>query len=131
MYRGRFAAVGLFIVLVAVALTVFQPWQGPAPTGGNATVVASGLSVPWAISFLPDGDMLVTERPGSLLRIDRSGGETTVYEVDGVAHRGEGGLLGVALHPNFTRNSYIYLYMTTRQGDMLQNRVVRYRLDGT
>jgi glucose/arabinose dehydrogenase len=92
--------------------------------------VAENLDVPWDIEFLPDGDMLVTERPGTLLRIERNNGSTVQkFEVDGVRHRGEGGLLGLALHPNFTENSQIYLYMTTQQDKMLENRVVRYTLE--
>lgn len=97
---------------------------------GTGTVVVEHLDIPWEIVFLPNGDMLVTERPGTLLRINREEGETETVTVTGVAHRGEGGLLGAALHPNFTENSFLYLYMTTDTEDGLRNRVVRYRLHG-
>lgn len=90
--------------------------------------VAEGLEIPWELAFLPGGDMLVTERPGRLLRI---GADKKMIPVSGVAHRGEGGLLGLALHPDFGRNGYIYLYLTTAEGGGLTNRVERYVLNGT
>lgn len=92
-------------------------------------LVAEDLRIPWDIAFLPDGDMLVTERPGMLRRI---GADRAVVTVDGVAHVGEGGLLGIALHPDFGSNSTLYLYMTTRVDEGLTNRIMRYTYeDGT
>lgn len=90
-------------------------------------VIAEGLKIPWEIVFLPDGDILVTERAGTLWRI---GKDKKVYAVEGVKHIGEGGLLGMALHPRFTQNSWIYLYLTTVDGGSLKNRVERYRMGG-
>lgn len=96
-------------------------------------VVADTLDIPWEIAFLPDGDILVTERPGSLLRITQSeaGAGTERIEVDGVHHVGEGGLLGLALHPDYENNKYVYLYLTTKVSNGLTNRVERYELNGT
>jgi glucose/arabinose dehydrogenase len=90
-------------------------------------VIADHLDIPWEIVFLPDGSLLVTERPGRLLRI--SGTQQTTIEVGGVKHVGEGGLLGLALHPDFTTNHWIYLYATTQTEDGLINRVDRYTFD--
>ncbi|PSH00168.1 MAG: glucose sorbosone dehydrogenase [Nanohaloarchaea archaeon SW_4_43_9] len=109
--------------------SVFEPTPTDLEKGVSAenvsyTVEAENLSVPWDIEFLPDDDMLVTERPGYLLRI---GGINDTYEVPGVEEAGEGGLLGVALHPEFQENRYIYLYQTTETEEGLTNRVVRYR----
>ncbi len=86
--------------------------------------VAQNLTVPWEIAFLPGGDKLVTERSGTLKRI---GGSNQVYNVSGVEHVGEGGLLGLAIHPEFAQNRYIYIYQTTKAGGGLVNRVDRYR----
>ncbi len=87
-------------------------------------VVADDLSIPWEVVFLPDGDLLVTQRPGKLVRID---GETeSMIDVAGVRHIGEGGLLGVALHPDYANNNFIYLYLTTQVESGLENRVERY-----
>ena len=93
----------------------------------NRTIetVTTDLKVPWDIEFLPDGDMLVTERPGQLLRI---GENNTAYEIEGVESVGEGGLLGIEKHPEFEENRFIYIYQTTETGEGLTNRVMRYRL---
>ncbi|CAN0350683.1 unnamed protein product [Discosporangium mesarthrocarpum] len=76
----------------------------------RVTVVASGLSHPWAIAFLPDGNMLVTERPGRL-RIIRDGvlDPKPIAGVPEVRSEGNGGLQDVTLHPDFASNQLIYL----------------------
>lgn len=102
-----------------------QPGSADTPAPEQVTVVATGLRVPWDIAFLPDGDMLVTERPGTLRRI---GKQPAAIEVEGVYAVGEGGLMGVALHPKFAENGLLYLAFTTNKA--LENKVVRYRLDG-
>jgi glucose/arabinose dehydrogenase len=94
----------------------------------SAEVVVQNLSIPWELVFLPEREMLVTERAGKLLRI---GVDKKVIEISGVAHRGEGGLLGLTLHPKFKENKYIYIYLTTLNGSKLANRVERYVLNGT
>jgi glucose/arabinose dehydrogenase len=74
------------------------------------TVVASGLEHPWSLAFLPDGAMLVTERPGRLRVIhDGALDPTPVSGVPEVAATGQGGLLDVALHPRFRDNRLVYL----------------------
>ncbi len=88
-------------------------------------IVAQKLNIPWEIAFLPNGDMLITERSGKLLKI---GSETKVIkEIEGVKHIGEGGLLGLALHPDFFLNNFIYLYSTTQDSNGITNRVERYK----
>ena len=74
------------------------------------TTVVSGLVNPWAMAFLPNGDILVTERPGRL-RIVRKGKllDAAVTGTPEVFARGQGGLLDIALHPSFGTNKLIYL----------------------
>ena len=76
----------------------------------QVTTVVEGLVNPWSMAFLPGGDMLVTERPGRL-RIVRNGTllPDPVPGVPTVFARGQGGLLDIALHPNFATNHLIYL----------------------
>ena len=93
----------------------------------EASVVAEELNVPWEIAFLPDGTYLVTERPGQLVHIYPDRRER--IEVIGVEQVGEGGLLGLALAPDFENSGHIYLYQTTQAEDGLTNRVVRYRFE--
>lgn len=130
LYRDLALGLLLLAVLLAGALYL-TPGTRTGQGDAGVTVVAENLDVPWGIEFLLDGDMLVTERPGTLLRVEREGGGyTEIQEVEGVEHRGEGGLLGVEIHPDFGTNGHVYIYMTTRVGGGLSNRVVRYMLDG-
>ncbi|KFB10818.1 PQQ-dependent sugar dehydrogenase [Nitratireductor basaltis] len=80
--------------------------------------VAEGLSSPWGATFLPDGAMLVTERTGTLQRIDPSTGDATLVEgTPEVFARGQGGLLDVELHPQFSDNRLVYLtFAQPREG---------------
>ncbi|MGD8767359.1 MAG: PQQ-dependent sugar dehydrogenase [Methyloceanibacter sp.] len=91
----------------AVALkTTVETEAGPI----NVETVAEGLKHPWGMAFLPDGRMLVTERVGTL-RIVNSDGSVSqpLSGVPEVAARGQGGLLDVALDPEFFSNKLIYL----------------------
>ncbi|MCU0621260.1 MAG: PQQ-dependent sugar dehydrogenase [Gemmatimonadales bacterium] len=76
----------------------------------RVTVVASGLDNPWGIAFLPDGRALVTERPGRLRTLGPDGAlSAPIAGVPAVAATGQGGLLDVALDPDFATNRTIYL----------------------
>jgi glucose/arabinose dehydrogenase len=90
--------------------------------------VATGLSVPWGIAFLPDGDALVAERTTArILRIPSGGGKPrTVMRVPGVVAAGEGGLLGLAVSPRYSRDRLVYAYFTSNT----DNRIVRFKLGG-
>jgi len=116
------------------------PRSEPAPEGGprrnepvradgeaRLQTVATGLVAPWEIAFLPNRDALVTERPGRVRLLGRDGRlrREPVAEVD-VAAVGEGGLLGLAVDPEFGRNRFVYLYRTTSE----DNEVLRYRFQG-
>lgn len=92
--------------------------------------VASGLEVPWAFAFLPDANMIFTERPGRV-RIIEAGKlrAEPIFTVPDVEPSGESGLMDVSLHPNFAQNKFVYLAYAYR-GDGKQVKVVRYRFDG-
>ena len=93
--------------------------------------LASGLSVPWDIIFLPDGKMMFSERPGRV----------RIYEYDslrsapallvpGIEVKGKMGLLGLCLHPDFLTNHFIYVAYNYRDQDKTFLRVARYSFDG-
>lgn len=96
------------------------------------SVIATNLEVPWALAFLQDGDLLVTERAGRVKRIDKMGGEVkTIATINEVYQYGEGGLHGIVLHPKFAENNYLYVYYTyAGNGNRTMNRVVRYTFEG-
>jgi glucose/arabinose dehydrogenase len=92
-----------------------------ATTPATATI-ATDLDVPWAIAFLPDGSALVTQRDkGNLLQVRQGQKPTVLGAIPGVRPDGEGGLLGVAVSPQFARDSSIFVYFTAAD----DNRVVR------
>ena len=98
----------------------------------HLVMVTDGLEHPWGLAFLPDGRMLVTERPGRLRIVD--GGKLVAEPVSGVPEvwaDGQGGLLDVALHPDFTENGLVYLsYASPDDDDEAATAVARGRLVG-
>ena len=94
-------------------------------------VLAQGLATPWGLAFLPSGDALVGERDsGDVFVVRRGGGKRRVAGLAVFSQRsraGESGLLGLALHPAFASNRWVYAYLSTRS----DNRVVRMRLAGS
>ena len=95
-----------------------------------AEVLIENLTIPWDIGFLPNGNLLITERDGTLIEFDLSSGTSTVHDITSAAHIGEGGLLGLALHPDFKSNRYLYLYVTTNLEGRTISKVLRYRYAG-
>ncbi|MEW2132136.1 PQQ-dependent sugar dehydrogenase [Streptomyces sp. NPDC005435] len=89
--------------------------------------VADGLRTPWGLAPLPGGDLLVSSRDdATLTRIDtRTGRKTELGRISGVSPAGEGGLLGIALSPDFASDRMVYAYFTSAS----DNRVVRVRYD--
>ena len=96
-------------------------------------VVTKGLSHPWSLVSLPDGNMMVSERPGRL-RIIHSGvlDPAPVAGVPAVYTRGLSGLMDVALHPKFAENKLIYFtYTKEMPGNMVATALGRAKLDGS
>jgi glucose/arabinose dehydrogenase len=120
-------AVLLRAVSVAAAC---GPSEARERADASATrTIATGLRVPWGIAFLPGGDALVSERTtGRILRVSRDGSrKRTVMRVPGVdTDSGEGGLLGLAVSPRYSRDRLVYAYFTSAS----DNRIVRFRLGG-
>ncbi len=97
-------------LLLGLMMAVSLTGTGLAQT---AVTVADGLEYPWSIAFLPDGRMLVTEKPGRLRIVDANGlAPEPVAGVPDVLHSGQGGLLDVALSPDFENDNRIYLTWT-------------------
>ena len=97
----------------------------------RVVTLVRGLDHPWGLAFLPGGDMLITERPGRLLRVDGTTLQPrTVRGLPAIAAVGQGGLLGVALHPEFASNRLVYLSFTGADEDGVGTEVARGRLAG-
>ena len=130
--------IGLLILITFA--TTFGCANAP-PTGGIENTVfetqdhtkfrletlATGLEVPWGFAFLPNKDLLFTERPGRV-RIIESGKlrPEPVYTLADVEPSGESGLMDISLHPNFVSNVFVYLaYAYKKDGKHVK--VVRYK----
>lgn len=74
----------------------------------KAELVVDGIEVPWGMTWLPDGSMLVTDRSGELYHV-KDGQKTSVKNVPEVFARNQGGLLDVMIHPNYETNGWIYI----------------------
>ena len=100
------------------------------PFPGRVEEVAGGLEHPWALAFLPDGRMLVTERPGRLRMVGPDGKVSApLGGVPPVHAQGQGGLLDVALDPRFAQNRLVYLsYSEPGEGATAGTAVARGRL---
>ena len=122
--------------LTGILLAIAQA-TAPAQTVKSAehefrvVTIVEGLTHPWGLAFLPDGRMLVTERPGRL-RIVKDGklDPQAVSGVPQVAVHGQGGLLDVALHPRYAENNFVYLSYAARGSDGVGTEVARGKLAG-
>ncbi|MFN7345238.1 MAG: PQQ-dependent sugar dehydrogenase [Betaproteobacteria bacterium] len=101
---------GVMWLSTAVAPLAAQPAASSVPSvTPRAVVLNDGLKSPWGLAFLPAGRMLVTQKAGSLLLLDATGKRTlATLAVPPVAFRNQGGLLDVAVDPDFAREPWIY-----------------------
>ncbi len=107
-----------------------KPSRTPdSPQGGSNTVTAEvvveGLEVPWALAFAPGGRILVTERAGRIRVVKDGLLLDTPFATLEVASVSESGLMGIALHPDFANNGYVFVCYTHLEGRRLTNRVAR------
>jgi len=97
------------------------PGQSHAPyhhsVDYTVTTVVDGLNSPWAVAFLPDDRMLITEKPGTLLIVDKTGKKTQVANVPKVFYLGQVGLLDVVLDNKFATNHRIFFSYSEEVGD--------------
>jgi aldose sugar dehydrogenase len=101
--------------------------QSQPITAGGIRTVKTGLNYPWEIIWGPDNQIWMTERDGKITRIDPANGSTTFsFNIQDVESINEGGLLGMALHPNFTQNGFLYVVYNYRNAGSYKEKLVRY-----
>jgi len=138
---GRFITVAAFLVmmLVAMGFAAMAAQNGPIIIQGDVAIergferqeVVGGLHHPWGMVWLPDGDVLVTERRGTLRLIEMQADGTgrlrqePVAGVPEVFASGQGGLLDILLHPDFGKNGYVYFSYSHGEKNANRTRVAR------
>ena len=132
----RTALIVVVVLAGAGAATYFRGRAGDGSTEEHAiriVTVAGGLSRPWALAFLPSGDILVTEKWTGRLRIVRQGvlDAAHIPGVPEVHARQQGGLLDVAVHPRFAENGFVYLTYSKPGARGSTTALARGRFDGT
>ena len=135
--------VALSVALCLSSIAYAQPIRGEVPQlvsdvflpeveGVRVETWVQNLQIPWSLVFLPNGDALVSERPGRIQRIPRGQNQPHLYiKIDEVAHTVDAGLMGLALHPQFAQHPFVYAMHTYEvKEDQLLNRVIRLRHNG-
>ena len=111
------------------------PVPDPIPAGGSDAysyeMVVEGLKIPWGFEFLPDGSIIITEKSGEIIHF-KDGQKSQVQGGPEVYNRGQGGLLDVALHPDYASNGWLYFtYSSTDgEGEGGNTALMRAKLDG-
>lgn len=93
--------------------------------------VVQELDNPWGMTWLPDGSMLITEKRGELIHF-RNGKKTIIQDLPDIYVRGQGGLMDIELHPNYSENGWIYMSHGSDEGggDGGNTKIIRAKLDG-
>ena len=130
--RGLAITIGVLIGWASSAIAAdserFASQAGPL----SVTTVAAGLEHPWGMAFLPDGRMLVTLKGGSMVIVSANGSSTTpVTGVPAVNSSGQGGLLDVALDPDFSTTPWVYFSYSENGSGGSGTAVARAQLSGT
>ncbi|HZI30027.1 MAG TPA: PQQ-dependent sugar dehydrogenase [Gemmatimonadaceae bacterium] len=135
----RFRSPSARTLVAGASLVLTLPACDSATAGGSQSpnvelateVVATGLDTVWELAWGPDGFIWMTERGGRVSRVNPQTGAVTVIGQIAVNEIGEGGLMGLALHPDFATQPWVYLAHTYGAQGGVRNRVVRARFDGT
>ncbi len=123
--------IGLYVYRDMLIRQLFKPTESAKSIAGvqelEPEVIATDLMVPWEIAFLPSGEMLVTERPGQVRLLSTDGTKNLILLSDIGTHRGEAGLLGLVVHPQFADVGWVYIYFSEEGADgTFTNAVRRY-----
>lgn len=119
MKNNSILLVGLFFILSHVSCAQKEntpPIKTPSELTYTTELVVPDVEVPWGMVFMPNGSLLYTEKEGKLIRFQYG----KKHEISGLPEtyvRGQGGLMGIALHPDFEQNKRIYFSMATANAD--------------
>lgn len=128
MKKLHFIAGLLTWVFVAGSFSAALCRNGKLSSPPDTAVIATGLDTPWEILWGPDNMLWITERGGTVSRINPDSRERVVLLNIDVTQQGEAGLLGMALHPDFASNPFVYLVYNYSDAGNIRERLVRFTL---
>ncbi len=99
--------------------------------GLTVRTLVTGLDTPWDLAWGPDGQIWVSERAGTISRVDVKTGAVTKVGQIGAFELSESGLMGIAFHPDFQNRPFVYAIYSYSTGSGVRNRLVRMRYDGS
>ena len=137
-----FMRVGIRVVAAVLLVTVVSCTQckknnnNNPPAPGSVTIkdsaIVTGLNFPWEILWGPDNFIWMTERGGAISRVNPATGTVVpLYTITEVVSNGEGGLLGMVLHPNFSATPQVFVAYDYNNGGNYREKIVRYTYNGT
>lgn len=139
---GAIDSLASYILTIKEKVDAYQ-FKGETDTSGvfaadaydlRLDTVITDLNSPWGMAFLPDGDLLVTDKSGKLYRVTADGEKLEIPGVPEVLYEGQGGLFEVLLHPDFEENQWVYLSysISKKEGDevLASTAVARATMDG-
>jgi PQQ-dependent dehydrogenase (s-GDH family) len=126
-----------WLCLVPIGVAFYCHKSGNSSDAPDASelkdiAIVSGLSFPWEIIWGPDNNIWMTERGGRISRVNpATGSVTTLLNIAEVVSNNEGGLLGMALHPNFSSTPQVFVVYNYNAGSSYREKVVRYTYNGS
>lgn len=102
--------------ILSLSLSACAQDKNPINTNHSHEVVVPDLNIPWGFVFLPDNSMLITEKSGLLIHF-KNGKKTEIIGLPNIHVYGQGGLMDIALHPNYKTNGWIYFSYASAEGE--------------
>ncbi|WP_086478087.1 PQQ-dependent sugar dehydrogenase [Arenibacter amylolyticus] len=110
----------VLLMFLSLHISCAQQDENEANTPKKVTytpqLVVEGISIPWGMAFLPDGSMLITEKSGEIIHF-KDGQKSVVENGPTVYNRGQGGLLDIAIDPDYQNNGWIYISYASEEGE--------------
>ncbi|GGG58106.1 PQQ-dependent sugar dehydrogenase [Bizionia arctica] len=120
-----------FIIFSLISILSCGQTKKETASSETYQVVVSELNIPWGFTFLPDNSILITEKKGELIHF-KDGKKTLIEGLPEIDVRGQGGLMDIELHPNYTKNGWIYFSYASPEGEGKGSNtaILRAKLDG-
>lgn len=133
--RSVFSLVRIHVLILLIALVACSQTKKPGNKPGSApishSVIVNGLNYPWELVWGPDNFIWMTERYGKISRVNPvTGAVTPLLTIKEVVSNGEGGLLGMALHPDFDKSPQVFVSYDYNSGNGYREKIVRYTYNG-